>query len=259
MSRRVLTTIDAHATTGGVFILAGADSAHATYTGLTILGGTGGDVITNYAINGVITEGATPSTTSNILSLDQHAVGGIINDQASAGIDTIYLRGVNETVNLGSGGTAGSNTTVLVFDNGGVAATALDTVQFGSGIATVTDNLAYSVAASPASTNTNGNILALTGAPHAESLAFANSIANAAGMLGAATDVTAATAFDQAVFLAKSATANTVTWFQYANNTYIEDSGAAPAAGTAGADVVKITGAVDLSHATIAGGHLTFA
>ena len=254
-----LTLIDGSATTGGLEIKAGATSAHATYAGLTILGGAGGDDITNYAINGVITEGATPSTTSNILSLDSVAVGGIINDQTSAGADAIYLRGIDQTANLGSGGTAGSNTTVLVFDNGGVAATALDTVQFGSGIATVTDNLAYSVAASAASNNANGNLLALTGALHAESLAFTNTIANAAGALGAATVVTAASSLDQAVFLAKSATANTVTWFQYANNTYIEDSGATPATGTAGAEIVKITGAVDLSHAMIANGHLTFA
>ena len=57
-----------------------------------------------------------------------------------------------------------------------------------------------------------------------------------------------------------AAAANTVAWFQFEGNTYIEDSGTNPTAnGTAGAELVKITGTVDLSHATIGSGHLTFA
>jgi len=135
-------------------------------------------------------------------------------------------------------------------------------VNFGSGIATVTDNLAYFAVANATSANTNGNLLMLTGVLHSETLAFANPIANASGALGAPSGavILSAQTFDQAVFLAESKTANTVTWFVYNNNTYIEDSGANPGAnGTAGAEVVKITGTVDLSHATIANGHLTFA
>ena len=124
----------------------------------------------------------------------------------------------------------------------------------------MSDNLAYFAVATTTSANTNGNLLALNGALHAEILAFSNPIANAAGALGGATSVASAQTFDQAVHYAESATANTVTWFQYGGNTYIEDSGANPGAnGTAGAEVVKITGTVDLSHATIASGHLTFA
>jgi hypothetical protein len=140
------------------------------------------------------------------------------------------------------------------------ASTAVDTVNFGSGIATVTDHLAYWAVASASSTNTNGNLLALTGTLHGEILAFSSSVANTAGALGAAANVSAAANLDQAVFLAESPTANTVTWFQYNGATYVEDSGANPTAnGTAGAELVKITGTVDLSHATIGGGHLTFA
>ena len=83
-----------------------------TYTGLTILGGTGGDTITNSAANGVITEGATAATLHNTLTVS--GAGAIINDQASAGTDTIILDGVNvTTVNLGSGGTATASTSVI--------------------------------------------------------------------------------------------------------------------------------------------------
>jgi hypothetical protein len=183
--------------------------------------------------------------------------GAVINDQASMGTDRVLLNGVNETANLGGGGTTAASTSVQV-TGAGAASTIVDTVNFGAGIATVTDLLAYDAVASTTSSNLNGNLLALTGALHAEILAFSAGVVNAAGALGAATSVASAQTFDQAVFLAESATANTVTWFQYGGATYIEDSGATPTS-TAGADLVKITGTVDLSHATIANGHLTFA
>jgi S-layer protein len=253
-----LTTIDGHAATGALTIGAGQTSATAAYNGLTILGGSGGDTIFNFANNGVITEGATGSTHVNNLMIA--GSGATINDQASAGTDLINLFGVNDTANLGSGGTAAASTAVNMA-NATSAATVVDTVNFGSGIATVTDNLTYQAVASATSANTNGNLLALTGALHGEILAFAHPIANPAGALGALSSATilAAQTFDQAVFLAESTTANTVTWFVYANNTYIEDSGANPAT-TQTAEVVKIAGIVDLSHATItASGQLTFA
>ena len=232
-----LTTIDGHTATGALFIQAGATSTTATFTGLKILGGTGGDTITNYANNGVITEGATASTLHN--GLDVTGSGATINDQASAGVDGIVLAGVNETANLGSGGTAASSTLVLV-NNATSAATFNDTVNFGSGIATVTDNLLYS-----ATSTTTGNLLELTGTLHGEILAFSNPIVNTT--LGSITTVTA-TSLSQAVSQAESAVANvanTVTWFQYANNTYIENSGATPIS-TASAEVVEITGLVHL-------------
>jgi S-layer protein len=253
-----LATIDGHAATGALDIVAGATTAsNVSYAGLKILGGVGGDAITNGAANGVITEGATAAALHNVLSVT--GSGAVINDQASAGTDTINLFGVNETANLGGGGTAAASTTVSV-TNTGVAATVLDTVNFGSGIATVTDNLAYQAIASASSANTDGNLLALGGALHGEILAFSSAVANPASALGAAANVSAAANLDQAVFLAESPAANTVTWFQYKGATYIEDSGLTPTS-TAGAEVVQITGMVDLSHTTISGGgaHLTFA
>jgi hypothetical protein len=249
-----LTSIDGHDATGALVIQAGATTATATFAGLAILGGSGGDTITNYAASGVITEGATVATVTHGNILTVTGSGAIINDQASGSVDSIYLDGVNEIVNLGGGGTNAASTSVFV-SNATTASTVIDTVNFGSGIATVTDNLAYS---------TTGNLLALNGASHGDTLVFTNLIANPAGALGgpsASTILSSATNLDQAVHAAQAATANTVTWFQYGGNTYIEDSGADPVAnGTAGAELVKLTGIVDLSHATItASGHLTFA
>jgi S-layer protein len=252
-----LTTIDGHLATGALDIAVGITANDVSYTGLTILGGVGGDTIINAAANGVITEGATASTLHNVLEVS--GSGAVINDQASAGTDSILLGGVNETANLGGGGTTAASTSVSVTSTG-AAATVVDTVNFGSGIATVTDNLAYDAVASATSSNANGNLLALGGTLHAEILAFSAAVVNTAGALGLATNVSAAGTFDQAVFIAESATANTVTWFHYGTATYIEDSGTNPTAnGTAGAELVKIVGTVDLSHATIGGGHLTFA
>jgi hypothetical protein len=251
-----LTTIDGHDATGALSIQAGASTATATFAGLSILGGSGGDTISNYAANGVITEGATASTLHNNLIV--FGSGATINDQASAGVDNIVLASINDTVDLGSGGTTGTSTNVLV-TNAPSATGVVDTVNFGSGIATVTDNLTYQVVATTTSAATNGNLLALNSAPHGEILVFSSGVANAAGALGAAANVSVAQTFDQAVHYAESATANTVTWFQYGGNTYIEDSGATPSS-TAGAEVVKITGIVDLTQATIASnGHITFA
>jgi S-layer protein len=253
-----LTTIDGSASTGALNISAGADSNVAggttTYAGLTILGGSGGDTIYNYANNGVITEGATAAGLVN--DLEAYGSGSTVNDQKSAGVDVIGLHSVNQTANLGSGGTVPTPTTVFISDAGGPQ-TVVDTVNFGSGIAKVTDNLSYGAAAGANTSNANGNILVLGGALHGEILAFA-AIANAAGPLGAAVSVSGASNFDQAVHYGEAATINTVTWFQYGGNTYIENSGLT--AGSAiTAEVVKITGLIDLSHATGAATGVTFA
>ncbi len=250
-----LMTIDGHAATGALDIAVGLTASGVSYTGLTILGGTGGDTIINAAAGGTnpaITEGATPSTLHNVLEVS--GSGAVINDQASAGTDSVLLAGANETANLGSGGTATASTTVNV-SNASLATTFNDIVNFGSGIATVTDSLVFS-----ATSTTTGNLLDLTGTLHAEMLAFSAPIVNTTATLGAATAVTA-TSLSQAVSQAESGTANTVTWFQYGQNTYIEDSGTNPSAnGTAGAEIVQITGTgVDLSVTTIAHGHLIFA
>jgi hypothetical protein len=252
-----LTTIDASATTGGVTIDAGANNVvgnvTTTYTGLTILGGTGPDTIVNEAKAGVITEGATTALLVNHLTV--MGTGGTINDGSSAGADVLTLTGAATTANLGSG----TGVTVAT-TNFGAALGVADTVHFGTGTATVTDTITYQQVATSVSASVLGNELALTGALHAETLAFGVAPANVAGALGAAANVGAAQTFDQAVFAADTAAGavNTVNWFQYGGNTYILDTGVA--AGTGDDLVVKVTGVVDLSHTTVTAGHaLVFA
>lgn len=238
-----------------------------TYKGLAIDGGIGGDTITNYAASGVITEGATASTLVNTLTLGATAAGGSIHDAASAGADVINLDGYGNSATLGSG--TGVSVTVAndTFGTGGTAPLFGDvsTVTFGSGTATVADYLAYNVTATPTSSATNGDLLVLNGSLTGNSVTFGTapgysdtvSFSGTTGTaLGTATSVSTAQTFDQAVYHALSATANTVTWFQYGGNTYVEDSGPLVGSGTsvtttATAEVVKITGTVDLSHATV--------
>ncbi|MEX3856310.1 beta strand repeat-containing protein [Paraburkholderia sp. BR10923] len=260
----LLTLIDGSQATGALTITAGANGTPSanntiTYTGLTIKGGIGGDTIANDASNGVIIEGATASTHTNHLTLGAigtTATGGSINDAASAGADVLTLNNASSSATLGSG----TGVTVTVND---VAAThnVADAVTFGSGTATVTDKLTYQEVASATSASTAGNMLTLNGTLHGETLSFGNAVA-AGTTLGAATSVAAAQTFDQAVFAAAGTGAGAVTWFQYAGNTYIED--VAAAATTTTANVVKITGLVDLSHTAITAGaagvgHITFA
>ena len=254
-----LTTIDGSAATGALHITAGASDEigtsgfYTTYTGLTIKGGIGGDTITNHAINGVIVEGATASTHVNTLFVD--GTGASINDAASAGSDALTLNGANSSATLGSG--TGVHVSFGAVTGNSIA----DAVTFGSGSATVTDNLTYQAVASATSANTNGNVLTLNGSLHGETLSFGNVVAGT-GTLGTATSVAAAQTFDQAVFAAAGTGAGAVTWFQYGGNTYIETVAAAGT--TTSADLVKIAGAVDLSHTAITAGvagvgHLTFA
>ncbi|MGF6613081.1 hypothetical protein OKW45_008069 [Paraburkholderia sp. WSM4175] len=273
-----LKTIDASATTGGVSIEAGYKQSidgtyYTTYTGLTIHGGTGGDEITNGADNGVIVEGATAATVTqgydsdtgfaNTLTVTgSHAT---INDSASAATDDLFLNGFSDSATLGSG--KGVSVTVAddTFDTSGAAKLGdVATVTLGTGTATITDNLLYNaVNSSTTSLNTNGDILALNGTLHGETISFAN-VANTATTLGAASSVAGAQTFDQAVYLADHQTgvaAHTVVWFQYAGNTYVEATGATSTTDAHDAQLVKIAGTVDLSHATVSAANhaITFA
>jgi len=222
---------------------AGATAINVTYTGLAIKGGTGGDTIVNNAANGTIIAGAT--TAANVNHLTVSGAGARIDDTLSAGNDVLTLQSSGgQSAALGSG-----TTTVYVDAAGGISAAGnSDSVTLGTGAGTVMDGLKYVSVASNISTNTNGNLLSLSGTLHANVLMFAT-LDNASGLLGAAVNVGAAGNIDQAVFLAESATANTVTWFQYAGMTYIEHAGASP--GTADNNVVRLTGTVDLSQTIV--------
>ncbi|MGA7776628.1 MAG: DUF4214 domain-containing protein [Paraburkholderia sp.] len=272
----------------------GGNSMGLDFTGVTIHGGTGGDTIVNATNNGVITEGATAADSSTVTAFNTLTASGnsaSINDSASAandhvtllgnndsatlgsGNDTVNLNGTSDSATLGSGKsvvanlsglsdsvTLGSGTavTVNVGDDTGAVGGDLHNVTFGSGVATVNDSLHFGSGVADYLTlggTLSGNTLAFTGV----------TVANAAGALGVATALPSGAGagtltFAQIVGDAQSATAHTVTWFQFGGNTYVEESGSGSGSGTATAELVKIAGTVDLSHATVtAAGALHFA
>jgi hypothetical protein len=288
-----LQVIDASATTGGVDISQGSSVAigasgfNTTYTGLTIKGGTGGDSIWNYADHGTIIAGATAKTTVNYDDdttsgfgnyLEVDGKSAVINASASAAADDLVLNGAKDSAIVGSGSGvnvwlnglsdsatlgAGTGVKVMVANDTGLALSDVATVNFGSGTATVFDNLLYNVTAGTNTAATNGDMLALNAAPTGDTVSFGVALANAAGLLGAATSVSSAQTIDQAIYYADqaSAVANTAVWFVAGGNTYIVDNGANANTGTADDTVIMIVGAHDLSHATVtaAGAGITFA
>ena len=172
-----------------------------------------------------------------------------------SGADTIVMNAKNGIVNAGGG----ADKITVNFPGVASAQTDVVTVNGGAGNDALTSNLTYQAVGGAATANTNGNFVFFADAATGDSLVF-GTVANATGTFGAKANVGAAATFDQAVFLAENAAANTVSWFQYAGNTYVENSGAA--AGTADNIVIKLTGIVDLTNAAIvtgAAGTVTFA
>lgn len=252
-----LTRIDASGTTGGVTIYAGATENGVSYAGLEIYGGGGGDSIDNYANNGSIIEGATAASTAtyktNTLSVSGN--NSSINDSASTLNDTISLSGFNDSATLGSGNdhltmysgesvVLGSGQTTVTVNNhtypyGTTPVTGIDTITVGSGQADITDTLQLQG-------NANGNILEIDG--NLNNAVLNIGYGNNFPSLGAASPVSGTQTLDQAInqFLGKTA------WFQYGGNTYIVDGGNTYASSY----VAKLAGTVDLSHATVSGGHI---
>jgi hypothetical protein len=272
-----LKTIDASATTGMVTISAGKSEAGGNlmvnYTeGLTIVGGSGKDIIENDALqNGVIVgHGAAGTAGSFVLTGDN----GTVNDTLSFGKDVISLGGYNDSAILGSGVTT---VKVLADTVPGAGPNAPDTasVQFGAGAATVsTQGFVYGQTASVSSDNTHVGILNVSGNLHGQIISMDPSVnfnyfnmmlVQQLPQLGSAISVSSAKTLDQAVFLADGAQSDAMTWFQYGGNTYLECSGAtgnkgtSALPGTANAVVVKLTGLVDLSHTQESFGSVMFA
>jgi len=219
-TQSVLTAIDGSAATGKLSITANT-SGTVKFDGMTITGGSNDDTISSDIIKATINGGA--------------------------GKDAITVGGLNATVNAGDG-----NDTITVSANG--AAGDVVTVNGGAGADKVVSALLYKAVASATSSATDGDFVSFNDAASGDLISFAN-VANASGLLGAKASVGAAQTFDQAVFLAESATANTVTWFQYAGNTYVESSGATVGAGASIDNiVVKLVGLIDLSSAAVVTG-----
>jgi len=195
-----------------------------------------------------ITAGANDTITGQQLTY----TGLTINGGSAA--DTITTFAKNGVVNAG----LGADTINVGQPVAGVTSDIV-TVKGGAGADTLVSALAYGQVATAASSSTLGNYVSFADAASTDILKF-GTVANATGALGAKANVAAAATFDQAVFLADNgAAANTVTWFQYGGNTYVENVGTI--GNTADNVVIKLTGLVDLSNASVvaANGTITLA
>lgn len=184
-------------------------------------------------IDGSAATGKLSINTTNVTA-DNSSTG--LTVKGGAAVDTITLA-QTATVDAGAG-----NDTITT------AAT------FGGNLTGGAGNDKFDVSASVATGTTEAAAVLTTIADFTAGDSIKLLAGNTAGTLGTAvTLATTVTNIDQAIAqAAMTDTANEVSWFQYGNNTYIVANDAT--AGFAAGDlVVKLTGLIDLSNATLDG------
>lgn len=217
--------------------ITGDKALNLTFTGTngTNVAATGGAVnlIDGSAATGKLNIDTTNVTADNKVGVGLTVKGGSADDTitlaqkatvvAGAGDDVIHLAAAGGTVTGGAG-----NDTIDV-----TLAVATGTTEATSVLTTVTDAAAGDIIKFAAGAS---------GAFETTKVALGASVTNLDLALAAAVT-----------------TANDVSWFQYGNNTYVVADLNGSGTFNAGDAVVKLTGLVDLSHATLSGAELTLA
>jgi hypothetical protein len=241
-----LTLIDASATTGGVSIFAGATntsgagnfqnggslnpSVTITYTGLTIKGGSGSDVIENDAKHGIVTDGNGNDVNVTLGGAGAKATLGTgLGDIAAVGMSRL---GTNETAGsaLGDKVTFGAAASAELFvGTGAEAGSTAGTASIGL---TKVLNAAAGMQIDFTAITTSNNIFDETTA--------------------VASSATLATAENAAVNALKGPG---VAFFNYKGNEYFIATNNTETAVSSGDAIVKLVGVIDL-HATDSGGHV---
>lgn len=267
-----LTLVDASGITAGAFtftsgVLAAASAIKGSATGtntvdfsaatggvVTYTGGTGNDVITgSNGKNDIASLGN--GTNSYTATTGNHTVTG------GTGADTVSLGAGNNIVSLGNGTNAFTATSGNNTYTGG---TGVDAVTVGGGSNTITTGTGADVITiTAAGTNVN-TYTTITDAHAGDNIGF---VAKGAEVFNGTKVVLGNTAVFQdyanAVINATgdSSTNGHLGWFQFNGDTYVvESQTTAHSSFTNGVDfVVKLTGAVDLSAATVAANHLVLA
>jgi hypothetical protein len=240
-----LTLIDASATTGGVDIYAGAtntssDGAYVvtlvntdktiTYTGLTIKGGSGNDLIENDAKNGIVTD--RNGTDTVILAgagakatLGHGAFDVVFVGHSDLGTNEAAGNALGDSVTFGAAATAS-----LVVDKGAEAGSTASTTSIG--LTKVHDAA--------------GGMLINFGA-----ITHSSTIFDETAVVAAATTLT--TAENGAV---DAMAAPGVAYFNYHGNEYFVATNATETAVSSSDAIVKLVGVIDL-HATNSSGAVT--
>jgi hypothetical protein len=274
ISDTALTSIDAHAATG---VTLGSLSSALTENSLSVTLGSGSAVYANGAGDS-FTLGHGGSNTVDAYGANDSFVLGDVNADGSAngaGNNTVYAYGAGDTVTVND-----SSLSMVVATGAG------DTISLAADAhasVTVGSNAVISLGAgAEASITVTGDVTGGSSANFAfttisgynagnDTITFGNATAeySVGGSFGASqVNVAGATSLANALDLAASqggkvaAHSGSLDWFQYQGNTYVVEAvnnTNAPAAHTAlGANdaVVKLTGLVDLTHATFSSGVL---
>jgi hypothetical protein len=175
-----------------------------------------------------------------------------INVSGDASLNLTLTNSTKVTAIDASAATSGLTTDLSVASGITLTGSAkADTVTLGQ-LSVVTGGAgkdAYTVTA-----NTNANTYStITDIAATETIQFTDRGAYAAATLGTKLSLGSTAAFaDYVQAAAAGATAGVMTWFQYGGDTYVVNDGSATAAWVNGTDeIVKLTGTLDLSKATI--------
>ncbi|WP_429559268.1 DUF4214 domain-containing protein [Paraburkholderia youngii] len=280
-AKETVTFVAGQTSTNGATVTVGA--ANLTFTGDadakhtdTITAGDGVLTITGSAAGTTVVTGGNGAADSVTLSAATNN-SVTLGDGAADTVTTTGATG-NNTIKLGNGAhdvvtlSANNGDNIITVGNGGdtisvgngnntiVAGSGVNTITVGSGLNTVTTganagtvvNVAASVAATTYTTVTDFST-------KGEAIHFATGGATALGSnITANLDASTSTFKDYVNYAVEHTAQHSVSWFTYNGNTYVVDNESHGATGfTAGSDtVVKLSGTVDLTHATVTGGSL---
>ncbi|TFW02461.1 DUF4214 domain-containing protein [Oxalobacteraceae bacterium OM1] len=245
-------TVSAASATGDIKI----DLTGGLTTGVTVTTGTGNDTIKSAAAAGKVDTINSGTGNDNITVGDGDNVINAGGGTAAVGVTIVAGNGENSITVGGSGKssiTVGSGNNVVV---GGAGA---DTVHVGSGANTLTLGAGKDVVVFDAVSSSSAIFTTVKDAAAGDSFDFGTvaAIANGTAKLGAALT---SGVNDYQTFLNAAAGkgAGVVSWFQFGGDTYVVEDVSATNSFAAGTDhIVKLTGLIDLSGATIAGNVIT--
>ena len=279
-AKETVTIVTGQTSTNGATVIVGA--ANLTFAGDadakhtdTITAGDGvlhiaGSALGTTAVtggNGAADTVALSATTNNTVTLGDGAADSVTisgttgNNTVTLGngaldVVDLHLNNGNNVITVGNGGDtisvgAGNNTIV--------AGSGANTISVGSGLNTVTTganaatvlNVAASVAATTYTTVTDFST-------KGESIHFAGAAATLGSNITSNLDASTSTFKDYVNYAVEHTAQHSVSWFTYNGNTYVVDNESNAATGfTANVDtVVKLSGTVDLTHATVSGNSL---
>ncbi|ADG19417.1 hypothetical protein BC1002_5491 [Paraburkholderia atlantica] len=267
-AKESVTIASGETSTNGVTVNVGAvdftftGDADAKHTD-TITAGDGVVSITGSAAGTTVVtagNGAADMVTLSAATNNSVTLGNGAGDQVTVGDG-------NNSITVGNGGTAAAHDSITAGNGNNtiVAGSGVNDITVGSGLNTVTTgaNAATTVTIA-AGVNATTYTTLTDFSTKGETISFTGAAANALTLgsnITSSLDASTSTFKDFVNYAVENTAAHTVSWFTFGGNTYVVENESHGATGfTAGQDtVVKLSGTVDLSHATVGNGTLVHA